>query len=71
MIFRSAVRYQQAIRNKEEHMKTTYLLRITKELKESLNKQAKEKGVSTNALIIVVLDEYLKRGGYKNETINH
>lgn len=41
-------------------MKDQYLLRIPKNIKEQLMKIANEKGYSMNALIMFIINDYLK-----------
>lgn len=42
-------------------MRDNFLLRLPKEMKENLEKDAKERGMTMNGLISAILSEYLRQ----------
>lgn len=48
-------------------MKTQYLLRLPKNLKQKLDKEATEKGYSLNSLILFILHDYLNKDNKDGE----
>ena len=46
-------------------MKEQFILRLPKEMKDRLRKEAGERGLSLTALIIVILGDYIRKVGGK------